>query len=367
MLLLKRGIKLLSLISALVFSASAYAGLYGFTKTAIPQQHETLTSPPRHIINYRQKMRDLVSSLARYGKSRNHDFQVLIHEGQYLLEKSLWEYHREGYNQIRQTSKLVEDPSFLSQDIPEIDENEDQKGTIHSYSDLFDGIVINNHYCQNKPISNLVLDLRIPVISIEQCPDDESLDEAIIQSFTDKIAIYPFIYLSQAFKKIHRQLIINENADSTLQIKDAKNISFLINDASFSTPYQMLEEIRNSNYDIVVIHPIFHGEIPFTKDDIEAMKIKKNGAKRLILAIYNVSEISDNNYLWQKKWNKKHPDWIANPSFVSERSYITQYWNPEWKQLASRYFKSILDSGYDGVFLTGLENHSYFEYNKPLE
>ena len=33
----------------------------------------------------------------------------------------------------------------------------------------------------------------------------------------------------------------------------------------------------------------------------------------------------------------------------------------------SRYFKGIVDSGYDGAFLTGLENHRYFEQQTPLE
>lgn len=362
---LKQGIKILLLISALVFSTSAYAGLYGFSQTNTHQHAESLSVPPRYIPNYRESMRNLIASLAQYGKSRNHDFQVLIHEGQYLLDKSLWEYHRDGYNKIRKSKGFIDDFSFLAQDIQEIED--DIQPTTYHYTDFIDGIVVNNHYCQNNPIDDSLLKLKTPIISIEKCPDDDSLDEAIIQSFADKIAIYPFIHTSQAFKKINRQLIINESAVSILHIKDAKNVSFLINDELFNTPYQMLEEISNSNYDIVIIHPIFHNHIPFTKEEVDAMKIKKNGARRLVIALYNISEISDTDYLWQKKWNKKRPDWIVAPSFVSDNAYITKYWTPEWKQLVSRYFKSIVDSNYDGVFLTGLENHSYFEHNKPLE
>ena len=97
------------------------------------------------------------------------------------------------------------------------------------------------------------------------------------------------------------------------------------------------------------------------------MKFKKNGGKRLILAMYNITETSEQDYFWKKKWLKKLPDWIAERSPTNAQSYIVKYWNPEWKMIASRYFKGIVDSGYDGAFITGLENHLVFEINKPLE
>ena len=353
------------LISALAISVSAHAGLYGFAsmKELPPAQH--LDIPPRRILDYRMAMRDLVVALAQYGKSRNHDFQVLTHEGQYLLDKSLWEYHRDSYNRIRKKEGYVNDISFLSFDIPETDEEE--PFTIQRYVSLIDGIVINNHYCGNTPLDSTIKEYDIPIFSIEQCPDDTSLDQAILDSITDKIRIYPFIYPHKAFRKIYHQLIINETADSITGAKDAQNISFLINDSDFLSIYHMVNEIRNSNYDIIVISPVFQSNRPFSKEDVDAMKFKKNGGKRLILALYNLSEISNTDYLWQKKWNKKLPSWIAAPSYVTENAYIAKYWTPQWKKLSAHYFKSIVDSGYDGVFLTGLENHSYFEHNKPLE
>ena len=114
MLLLRHQIFYLFLGLALVLSTSANAGLYGFSQTNESNNIEHFSIPPRHIFNYRKNMRDLVISLAQYGKSRNHNFQVLTHEGQYLLDKSLWEYHLEAYNKIRKSTKQVEDISFLN-------------------------------------------------------------------------------------------------------------------------------------------------------------------------------------------------------------------------------------------------------------
>ena len=362
---LKKHIPFCALITALTLSISAHAGLYGFSQIEDlpPAQH--LDVPPRRILDYRMAMRDLVVALAQYGKSRFPDFQVLTHEGQYLLDKSLWEYHRDGYNQIRKKEGYVDDISFLSFDIPETDE--ETPFTIRRYVSLIDGIVVNNHYCGHKSLDSSIKEFDIPIFSIEQCPYDTSLDQAIIDSISDKIGIYPFINKNNAFRKIYHQLIINESAESITQTRDAKNISFLIDDRDFDDIYHFINDIRNSNYDIIVVSPVFQATHPFSKEDVDAMKFKKNGGKRLILAMYNISEISDTDYLWQKKWRKKLPSWIAAPSNTTENAFIAKYWTPQWKKLAAHYFKSIVDSGYDGVFLTGIENHGYFEHNKPLE
>ena len=364
MLLHSQKIRLILLLTALVFSTSARAGLYGFS-----QVDETRTVPhteelPRHIQNYRKDMRELVVSLADYGKSRNKGFQVLIHEGQYLFDKSLWEYHRRGYNEIRQSKTLVDDFSFLNK---ELSGDDDKIKEISQFGSLIDGVVINNHYCQNAPVNDLIKDLNISVFSIEHCNSDEALDKAIAESFRDNIAIYPFIHIEEAFRNIAQQLIINESAEGILSAQKARNINFLIDDEKFSTPYQMIDDIRNSNYDIIVIHPVFHQKKPFTKEEVDMMKFKKNGARRLILAQYNVSEISELDYLWHKNWYKNRPTWIVDASFTTPNAYLVKYWTPEWHKLSALYFRSIVDTAYDGVFLTGLENHAYFEFNKPLE
>ena len=365
MLLRRKHILLPAILTALVISTSAYAGLYGFSHTDNDFLTQSLDVPPHHIMNYRKDMRDLITSLSLYGKSRNPDFQILVHEGQYLLDKSLWEYHLSSYNKIRKSSKPIDDDSFLSFDIPETDE--DTPAVVDRYIKQIDGIVVNNHYCQRKPITSIITNLQIPVISIEECPNDNELDNAIEASFFDKIAIYPFLYRNQAFKKIYHQLIINENADNIHKIKDAKNVSFLINDEDFIDPYKMLDDIRNSNYDIIIIKPIFQNTHPFTKEDVDSMKFKKNGTRRLVLAMYNVSELSDTDYLWNKRWSKHLPNWLETKSLVTDNAYIAKYWLPQWHDIVAKYYKSIVDSGYDGVFLTGLENHEYFERNKPLE
>lgn len=365
MSLLRRHIGKLVFSLAFSLSANASAGLYGFDKIREFPAPEQLEQPPKHILNYRKDMRELVIALSAYGKSRIPGFIILPHEGQYLLNKSLWEYNLDDYNNIRHSKNSVDDQTFLSEDIPEgtSDETTDDK----KYIAAIDGIVVNNHYCQNAPLDSAVSDFKLPVFSIEQCDSDTELDKAIAASFREHRVIYPFCDKEQAFRKVRHQLIINENADNISQTSQAKNISFLLNDEDFDESYQLVEKVRDSNYDIIVVKPLFHNQKPLTADEVYAMKFKKNGARRLVLTVYNLSEIDTEDHLWQKAWKTKKPDWIAGKSLSSVNAYITKYWTQKWKNIIGQRFKNLVDAGYDGAFLTGVENHRYFEQKIPLE
>mgnify|MGYP000168854497 CR=1 FL=1 len=78
-------ITLTGFITALAFSASAYAGLYGFT-SANPYTYEEqildIKVAPKTIVNYRKAMRDNVVALAEFAKAENKDFEIIAHEGE---------------------------------------------------------------------------------------------------------------------------------------------------------------------------------------------------------------------------------------------------------------------------------------------
>ena len=81
----------------------------------------------------------------------------------------------------------------------------------------------------------------------------------------------------------------------------------------------------------------------------------------------NVSEASPHEYYWQKDWQIGNPSWLKRLSFTEKDNIITQYWHDDWKKIISRHFKDIINENFDGIFLTGIENHEYFEQQNPLE
>ncbi len=349
--------------------SEANAGLYGFDSINPYTEEENILHMaylPEKIINYRNEMRNNLLMLIDYAHSQNPDFQIISHEGQDLLTKSRWEYALEGYNKVRLQKISIDDPYFLfNQNIsllPTIEGSPE-----HRYQNAVDSIVINNLYCGKGYEQDYTFNNNIGHITIEHCQTEDALDRAVARSLLDEKAIFAFTNKSLAFSDIKSQLLINDSARNIKKVSQAKNISFLLDDHLYDTAEDMIKAISDTNYDVVIIKPIFQNSYPFTKEDIKRLSLKKNGAQRLIIALLNVSEASYKDYFWNPHWKLGNPSWLIRESFVSPNTYITQYWNEEWKTIISNYFKDIVTTGYSGVFFTGIENHQYFEHQTPLE
>lgn len=372
MLLLRKHIVLSTFLAALAFIPKAGAGLYGYTNVNPYTREEELLDievPPLTITNYREKMRDNLLMLIDYAKSQKPDFKIIAHEGQELLTKSLWEYHLEGYNAARRQGINASDPSFLTRLKEQSPAAEPAVGTPgRRYLNALDAIVLNNLYCtpQHRP-GSLLLKHKLPILSIEQCADELSFDKAIVQSVLDKRVIYGFDNPQYAFRDIKHLPVINETAKNVMSVNDAKNMLILTDESEYQDKYEFIDAIRNTNYDIVIIQPLFKRNQTYTPEEIASLQYKKNGTKRLLIAQMNVSEANGRDYFWQKDWQVGYPSWLVRLSFVDEDSVIAKYWAVEWQRIIARHFKSIVDSGFDGVFFTGLENHLYFEKQTPLE
>ena len=236
-----------------------------------------------------------------------------------------------------------------------------------NYGRHLSGIAVNNRFCGSRKLSPHIKEHGLKIISIDSCSSEAELDEAIMNSAGFGSLLYAFVKPETAFRKIKKQPIINENARNIYKVADAANISFFIDDSLYDDKERFLQDIRDSNYDIVVIEPFFRHREPLSREDVDSLKFKKNGAKRLIFAKMNVSEANCRDYYWRNGWQIDKTPWLARASFTDSDAVITEYWNENWKKVSGLYFKGIVDSGYDGAFLTGLENHVYFEKQTPLD
>ncbi len=345
---------IITFLSLLAYKANA--GLYGFTQ-ANPYSKQELNSQsqdfPEQINNYRDLMRENVIMLSQFAKSQNPQFEILVHEALPLLEDDIWEYHLNDYNLSRKNGYTEDNDSLLS-----LQENLHPKNFQNlkeKYIQNIDAIVINNYLCQDKQYT-VPQDKRL--VSIEYCPQKEiSPQTALSYIITDS---------QYAFKDIKHQPAFEMNAQNISSVQDAKNIAFVLDTSRFKSEYDFLTELNNSNFDVIVISPFFQGK-PLSKEEINHLKYKKNGATRKIYAAINVSEADPTKFYWKKDWKVGNPAWLVRPSLVDEQGIITQYWNPSWQKILSAHFKGIMDLGFDGAFLTGLENYQHFEKITPLE
>ena len=132
---------------------------------------------------------------------------------------------------------------------------------------------------------------------------------------------------------------------------------------SWSLQFRFLniETVRSSPLDLIVMdhapHPRKGPEIPFAKGDIEPLKLKPDGNRRLVIAYLSIGEAERYRYYWKSEWDNAatRPAWLGpeNPRWPGD--YHVKFSDPEWQSLIfgrpESYLDRIVAAGFDGVFL----------------
>jgi cysteinyl-tRNA synthetase, unknown class len=130
-------------------------------------------------------------------------------------------------------------------------------------------------------------------------------------------------------------------------------------------------EIKASPYDLVVIDYGFdrRNATAFPREVVELMRTRPDGRKRLVLAYFSIGEAEDYRYYWQDSWLTQRPEWLEpeNPDWPG--NYLVQYWHPEWRALLfgnpNAYLDRIIDAGFDGVYLDGIDKFDRWRRRRP--
>ena len=164
------------------------------------------------------------------------------------------------------------------------------------------------------------------------------------------------------------ETIENYNDKDINSLSEVKNFLCLLNPENFSNIDEYYQTLKNTDYDLLLIE-VSHNNIFFTKEQIEELKIKDNGGKRIVIAYLSIGEAEDYRFYWNKKWKKKRPNWIIKENENWEGDYIVKYWTPEWKNIIKEYQKKLDEIGVDGYLLDTVDTYQYFEenYKKTLE
>jgi cysteinyl-tRNA synthetase, unknown class len=130
-------------------------------------------------------------------------------------------------------------------------------------------------------------------------------------------------------------------------------------------------EIRRSRYDLVVIDYGFNqgsdGGLP--REVLNQMRRKPDGTRRVILAYFSIGEAESYRYYWRETWLKERPEWLGteNPNWPG--NYPVRYWHPEWQSILfgnpGAYLDRILNAGFDGVYLDGVDQFEHWKQRRP--
>jgi cysteinyl-tRNA synthetase, unknown class len=113
-------------------------------------------------------------------------------------------------------------------------------------------------------------------------------------------------------------------------------------------------KIAASPFDLVVIdseHFPLDKETPLTKAEVDRMKVKPDGSRRLVIAYFSIGEAENYRWYWKPEWNKQKPAWIGKESKEWKANYYLNYWEPVWQQIVFKFADQVIASGFDGFYI----------------
>ena len=195
--------------------------------------------------------------------------------------------------------------------------------------------------------------------------NSENISDAVLRSKNEDFIAFPRSSDNYHYQKIPTSNPTDENANDINTLADAKNYLYLISTDEFTDKQTMLNAINATNYDIVLID-LFFDEIALTSSEIQSLKTKANGGKRLIISYINIGAAENWRYYWKSGWKKGNPSWLKKKYENYGDEIWVQFWHQEWQQIIfgnnDSYIKKIIDANFDGAYLDNVEAY-YFLIN----
>lgn len=131
-------------------------------------------------------------------------------------------------------------------------------------------------------------------------------------------------------------------------------------------------KIAASPFDLVVIDSEQfpeEKEIPLTREEVEKMKIKPDGSRRLVIAYFSVGEAENYRFYWRPEWTRQKPAWIGKENKQWGGNFLVQYWDPTWQNIIMGGPKSfadqVINSGFDGFYIDRVDAYYYYGDTDP--
>lgn len=294
---------------------------------------------------YKQRMRDFVKGISNYSKNINNNFIIIPQNGQEIVTENGNIEDSVSMDYLEAIDGVGREDLFYGYNYDDVATPESDKNYMISFLDV----------CENNSVE---------VLTTDYCWTHNKMDDSYLQNNLKS-------YISFAAPDRELNLIpdypaqpYSENTNNVNSLADAKNFLYLLNPSSFSSKQEIIDSISITNYDLLIIDMFFDNQ-PFTSQEIDLLKIKNNGARRLVICYMSIGEAEDYRYYWNTAWGINPPDWLAaeNPDWPG--NYKVKYWMQDWQNIIfgndNSYTKKIIDAGFDGVYLDIIDAFEYFE------
>lgn len=122
-------------------------------------------------------------------------------------------------------------------------------------------------------------------------------------------------------------------------------------------------------YDAIVVDYTRDGtdQTSLTPADLQRMKFKPDGSRRVVLAYMSIGEAESYRWYWNPWWNDlwiipnvfTKPSWCGPQNGDWKGNYAVRYWDPEWQKIIlgeGGYLSRLLKLGFDGVWLDKVDS-----------
>lgn len=293
-------------------------------------------------IDYREEMRNFVIEIAEFARNQDPNFIVIPQNGHDLL--------------------IEEDGEVADEYLATVD-GLGQESLIFGYTG-------DNTVTPQESREYLLQFLRTgkregKTVLVTDYTDE---DQKIKRSY-ERNSLNGFISFSAPERELtyipdSTDFVKNENKRNINTLSDAKNFLYLLNYENYDSKEELLSALSQTNFDVFIMDAFFWGKI-FTQEDLNQIRTKNDGGKRLLISYMSIGEAEDYRFYWKEEWDKKELKWIdsENPNWPG--NFKVKYWNKDWKKIIYGYEESytqlILNAGFDGVYLDIIDGFWYFE------
>ncbi len=295
--------------------------------------------------HYRQLMRDFVNDISQYSHIFDANFIIIPQNGHELLTENSMENGTPDSAYIVAINGIGREELFYGYTVDNVPTPAQERDNMITFLDIAE-------------------DNSIEVLTIDYCWDYDKIDDSYQRNNARN-------YIS--FAADHRELDnipnypvapYNENFKDINNLTDAMNFLYLLNSQNYAEKTEMLSTLAMTNFDIIIMDLFFDNTI-FNLNDLNSIRYKANGGRRLLIAYLSIGEAESYRYYWHSDWNANPPSWLAEENPDWPGNFKVFYWDPEWQQIIfgndSSYVKKIIDAGFDGVYLDIIDAYEYFE------
>lgn len=294
---------------------------------------------------YRAEMRQFVIQLSSYARQMNPNFIIIPQNGVELIVPQEFEEPNASDNYLKTINGVGREDLFYGFET----DNE---------------LSPNSFQSEQQPYLSVCLSHNIPVLVTDYCWDHAKMDDSYQKN--DEWGFISFAASNRELNQVpdYPAKPFHENADSIFALTEAKNFLYLINTEGFTTKEDFLHTVAETNYDAIIMD-LFINEVAFTKQEINQLKTKKNGGKRLVICYMSIGEAESYRYYWKSFWKTGNPTWLKTENPNWEGNFKVTYWDKNWQSIIygndNSYLKKLLDAEFDGVYLDLIDAFEYFE------